>query len=251
MTVLRSSTPLKCFVRLALVAGLTMAALLLPFGLWLGLTLPGIDQLHNCKSGASARGAIEAPAQPDCTMIEVANLPSYLIQALLATEDRQFYHHIGIEPRAIARAILAALSAERLVQGGSTITEQLAKSLLPPGKSKVLRKMQEMMLALWIERRFTKDAILEFYLNRAYFGSGAYGIEAASERYFGKSARSVTPYEAATLVGVLNAPSRYNPLSNPALANRRARYVLKNMVESGYFTEEQARQAAARRDIGP
>ena len=168
----------------------------------------------------------------------------YLIQALLAAEDRHFYNHIGIDPRAIARAIIATFRAEEFIEGGSTITEQLTKTLLPSSEWRIMRRAQEMMLALRIERRLTKNEILTLYLNRVYFGSGAYGIEAAAQRYFGKSARSVTLYEAAMLIGLLPAPSRYNPLNDSRLAAYRARLVLQDMVDIGFLSEQQARQSA-------
>ncbi len=224
---------------------------------WLVGSLPDIDQLTTSDLTVGASGPAKAVtsgmsggARPGAPLV-VAELPPYLIQALLATEDRDFFNHIGVDPIAIVRAIIADLRAERLVQGGSTLTEQLAKGLLPSGQPKLLQKLQEMALALWIEHRFTKNEILAFYLERAYFGSGAYGIEAAAHRYFGKPARSVTLWEAAILVSLLPGPSQYNPLANPALATRRAKQVLRNMMDQGFLGEEQARQTAAKHDAQP
>ena len=135
--------------------------------------------------------------------------------------------------------------AGRIVQGGSTISEQLAKNLLPPQRSRILQKIREIVVVMMLEHRFGKNRILELYLNRVYFGSGAYGIEAAARRYFGKSAGKLTLYEAAMLVGALPAPSFLNPLHDPARAERRAQTILQDMVEAGHLTPEGLRQALA------
>src|SRR5690606_37642543 len=129
--------------------------------------------------------------------------PEYLPAAVLAVEDRKFYGHPGVDPFGIARAAWANFRAGEVVQGGSTITQQLAKNLFLTNERTFKRKAQEMVLALWLETKFTKDEILELYLNRVYFGSGAWGVEAASRRYFGKSASEVTLGEAALLAGLL------------------------------------------------
>ncbi len=174
--------------------------------------------------------------------VVIAELPKHLIEAVLATEDRRFYSHIGIDPFGLARAMSVNIRAGRWVQGGSTITQQLAKNLfLTPDKT-IRRKVQEALMALWIERKFSKDEILAAYLNRVYFGAGAYGIDAAAQTYFGKPARHVTLWESAILAGVLKAPSRYSPTANPKQAQNRAKTVIGAMIDAGYLTEKAAKK---------
>ena len=170
-------------------------------------------------------------------------LPAHLKQAVLATEDRRFYRHFGLDALALARAGLANLRAGRIVQGGSTLTQQLAKNVFLTPKRTLKRKVQELLLALWLERKFTKDQILTIYLNRVYLGAGAYGMEGAARRYFDKSARDVTLSEAAMLAGLLKAPSRYAPTHDIARARARARQVLAGMVAAGYLTSAEAEAA--------
>jgi len=169
--------------------------------------------------------------------VTINELPYYLPEAVLATEDRRFYHHIGVDLVGLARAAVANWQEGRVVQGGSTITQQLAKNLFLNPERTMKRKIQELMLALWLEHRFTKDQILSLYLNRVYLGAGTYGVEAAAQRYFGKSARDVSLGEAAILAGLLKAPSRYAPTRNAARAQARAETVLRKMVEAGYITD--------------
>ncbi len=163
-------------------------------------------------------------------------LPRHVINAVVATEDRRFFDHWGLDPIGIARATFANLRAGRYAQGGSTLTQQLAKNLFLTSERSLRRKIEELMLALWLEVRLTKEDIAELYLNRVYFGGGAYGIEAASHRYFGKSARSLTVSEAAVLAGLLKAPSRYSPANSPVLARARSQVVMKRMLDAGYIT---------------
>src|SRR5208282_4271641 len=134
------------------------------------------------------------------------------------------------------RAAVANLTAGHVVQGGSTITQQLAKNLFLTSERSLARKVRETLLALWLEHKFTKDQILEIYLNRVYLGTGAYGVDAAAHRYFGKSARNVTLYEAAIIAGLLKAPTRFSPARDSALAAGRAQQVLAIMVEAGAIT---------------
>ena len=170
-------------------------------------------------------------------------LPPYLVQAVLATEDRRFYAHFGVDPLGLARASFRNAVSGAVVEGGSTITQQLAKNLFLTPKRTLSRKLEEAVYAVWLERRFSKDEILELYLNRVYFGGGTYGVEAASRRYFGKSSREVTLPQAALLAGLLKAPSRYAPTRSAARASVRVDEVLDNMVEAGYLTAEQAKAA--------
>ena len=175
--------------------------------------------------------------------LSVDKLPTSLTDALIATEDRRFRHHFGIDIFGIMRAALTNLRAGHVVEGGSTITQQLAKNLFLTPDRTLKRKIQETMLALWLEHKYTKNEILTIYLNRVYFGSGTYGVDAASERYFGHSAVDLTLPESAMLVGLLKAPSRYSPTSSQSLAEGRAREVIQNMVEAGYLKPEEAAKA--------
>ena len=175
----------------------------------------------------------------------LTELPDYLPAAVLAVEDRKFYLHPGVDPFGVARAAWANFQAGSVVQGGSTITQQLAKNLFLTNERTFKRKAQEVVLALWLEQKFTKDEILELYLNRVYFGAGAWGVEAASRRYFGKSASQTTLGEAALLAGLLKAPSRYNPSSDVARAEARATVVLDVMVEADKITPQQRDEAFA------
>jgi len=163
----------------------------------------------------------------------------YIPQAVMAIEDRRFYSHFGVDPFGLARALVGNLSRGRVSQGGSTLTQQLAKNLFLKPDRTIERKVQEVLLALWLEQKHTKDQILEMYLNRVYFGSGAYGVEAASRRYFGKSARDVTLAEAALLAGLLKAPSRLSPARDPKAAEARAQLVLGAMREENMISDKE------------
>ncbi|ADM08652.1 penicillin-binding protein [Parvularcula bermudensis HTCC2503] len=172
--------------------------------------------------------------------IDAATLPDHVKAAFLATEDRNFYHHIGINPVAITRAIVVNMRAGTVQQGGSTITQQLVKNLLLTPERSMKRKVQEMILALRIEAAYTKDEILSFYLNAVYFGNGAYGIEAAARRYFQKAPASLSVPEAALLAGLLKAPSRYAPTADKDRAIQRAKVVINAMVETGAIDSDDA-----------
>jgi len=179
----------------------------------------------------------EATAKP----VTVKGLPPYLPAAVLAVEDARFYRHFGIDFLGLARAMAANIRAGRIVQGGSTITQQLAKNIFLGPERTLKRKVQELILALWLEGRFTKDEILALYLNRVYLGAGNFGIEAAAQSYFAKSAQQLQLNEAAMLAGLLKAPSRYAPTRNRGRAARRAAIVLDRMVATGAITKAQAR----------
>ncbi|MCE1237865.1 MAG: penicillin-binding protein 1A [Hyphomicrobiales bacterium] len=175
--------------------------------------------------------------------VHIKDLPPWLPGAIVAIEDRRFRDHWGVDPIGLARAVVVNLTHRGVSQGGSTLTQQLAKNLFLTQERTFGRKVQEVLLSLWLERTYTKDQILELYMNRVYMGAGAYGVDAAARRYFGKSARDVTPMEAAMLAGLLKAPSRYAPSRDPDRAKARAQTVLAAMVETGVITEAQ-RQAA-------
>jgi penicillin-binding protein 1A len=172
-------------------------------------------------------------------------ISSWLPKAVIAIEDRRFYQHPGIDPIGIGRAFIHNLRAGRVVEGGSTISQQLAKlAFLTPERS-VVRKIKEALYTLWIEARFDKDEILELYLNRVYLGSGAYGVDAAARRYFAKPASDLSLAEAAMLAGLIRAPSRYAPTRDLELARTRAAVVLSSMMQTGAITAAEAAAAKA------
>lgn len=173
--------------------------------------------------------------------VSIGDLPPHVPQAVLAIEDARFYSHFGIDPVGIGRAALVNLRAGRIRQGGSTITQQLAKTLFLGPERSLRRKMQELILAFWLEARFTKDEILGLYLNRVYFGAGHFGIESAARGYFGKPASALQVNEAALLAGLLKAPSRLSPTRNPDQAAARAEVVLGRMAALGFLKPAEAR----------
>jgi penicillin-binding protein 1A len=181
--------------------------------------------------------------------VPLAHIPQTLRDAIIATEDRRFYSHFGVDPIGIARAVWQNYRRGRIVEGGSTITQQLTKVLfLTPDKS-LERKIKEAVLALELERRYSKDRILEMYLNQVYFGNGAYGVEAAARTYFGKSVGELTVREAALLAGLPRAPSSYSPFEHGEVAKRRREVVLRRMVEYGVLQDAEAKRLA-RTDLG-
>src|SRR5262245_16016257 len=218
---------------------------------YFALTLPDTSELTKAERRPSATilaadGSLLATfgdlfGQP----LTLKEMSPHLPKAVIATEDRRFYSHLGIDPIGLLRAAIANLAAGRVVQGGSTITQQLAKNLFLTPERSLGRKIQETLLALWLEHRFSKDQILEIYLNRLYLGAGTYGVDAAANRYFGKSARRTTLYESAAIAGLLKAPTRFNPTRDPDKATARTARVLGNMVEAGIITENQAMGAMA------
>ena len=171
------------------------------------------------------------------------NIPITLKQAIIAAEDSTFYDHVGLEPRRIISALLADIRANSYVQGASTITQQVVRSYLLTNEKTLARKLREIVLALRIEQALTKEQILNLYLDRIYLGSGAYGVQAASFRYFGKECRELELSEMALLAGLAPAPTRYSPLNDFTAAKRRQWYVLSRMVSEGYITDAEAREA--------
>jgi penicillin-binding protein 1A len=211
--------------------------------------LPPIDQLTVPKRPPNiailaADGSLLANrGETGGRTVTIGEIPPYLPKAFVAIEDRRFYEHFGIDPVGITRAVVNNLRGGGGVQGGSTLTQQLAKNLFLTQERTAARKIQEAILALWLERTYSKDQILELYLNRVYFGSGAYGVEAAAQRYFNKSARSVTIAEAAMLAGLVQAPSRLAPNRNPAAAEKRAQLVITAMADQGLISPNAAKTA--------
>src|SRR5271166_5608908 len=209
------------------------------FGLW-GLValaglfaynasqLPPIDQLAvpkrppNIAILADDGSLIANRGDTGGAAVRLIDLPPYLPKAFVAIEDRRFYEHFGIDPVGVSRAVVRDLTGKGGLEGGSTLTQQLAKNLFLTQERTLSRKIQEAILALWLERKYSKDQILELYLNRVYFGSGAYGVEAAARRYYGHGAREITLPEAAVLAGLMKAPSKLAPDRNPQGAQERA-----------------------------
>jgi penicillin-binding protein 1A len=213
------------------------------------MKLPPIDQLAvpkrppNIAIVASDGTLIANRGETGGSTVTIKELPPYLPQAFVSIEDRRFYSHWGIDPIGISRAVFRNLTGGRLSEGGSTLTQQLAKNLFLTQERTASRKVQEAILALWLERNFAKSQILELYMNRVYFGSGAYGVEAAAQKYFGKSARAVTVAEAAVLGGLVQAPSRLAPNRNPEGAAERAALVIAAMARDGAIKDVDAKLA--------
>ncbi|MGB4102091.1 MAG: PBP1A family penicillin-binding protein [Alphaproteobacteria bacterium] len=218
---------------------------------WYAIDLPDIHAIE----GRTRRPAITVLAQDGTQLarfgdffadqIPVIELPKHLTQAVIAIEDRRFYEHFGADLWGLCRALVTNIRAGHVVQGGSTITQQLAKNLFLSPERTFRRKVQEMMLALWLEHQYSKNQILGAYMNRVYLGAGNYGVDAAAQTYFRKSARQVNLYEAAMLAGLLKAPSRYAPTNDPEAARDRAGVVLSAMVDVGYITSKQRQSALA------
>jgi penicillin-binding protein 1A len=199
----------------------------------------------NIRILASSGALITNRGDTSGSSLTLDEMPPYLPEAVIAIEDRRFYWHFGVDPIGLARAAFTNLVAGGVVQGGSTITQQLAKNLFLKPDRTFERKVQEVILALWLETRMTKKQILELYLNRVYLGAGAYGVDAAAHRYFGKSARNVTLAEAAALAALLKAPSTYSPITNPQASEERAQLVLTAMRSAGFINDREATLALA------
>jgi penicillin-binding protein 1A len=220
---------------------------------WYAYDLPDIDNLDLPARKASIT-LTDADGREISTYgdiygdpLRLADVPPYLVQAIVATEDRRFFDHFGFDPVAVARAAVTNVRAGRVRQGGSTLTQQLAKNIFLKPDRTLRRKVQELLLAFWLEANFTKEQIFTLYINRVYLGSGTYGVDAAARRYFAKSARQVSLHEAAVLAGLLKAPSRYSPVRSRKAAEDRAKIVLGTMVAAGFLDEKTAKRTAARR----
>jgi penicillin-binding protein 1A len=228
------------------VLGLWAAIAVVGVVIWVGAHLPAIQSLEIPKRPPTIQivgfdGSVLATrGEMAGANVALKDLPPHLPKAFIAIEDRRFYSHYGVDPVGIARAAVTNLLHRGVSQGGSTLTQQLAKNLFLTQERTFTRKLQEVELALWLERKHSKSEILELYLNRVYFGSGAYGVEAAAQRYFGKPARNVTIAEAAMLAGLVKSPSRLAPNRNPEGAEKRAQTVLTAMADAKFITEAQA-----------
>jgi penicillin-binding protein 1A len=239
--------PMQAVAYWGMVIGVWLAIFVVVFIAFCSIDLPSTSSLDKVerrpsityldRSGAllAVRGSQLAPP------VEIDELPPYVPAAFLAIEDRKFYHHPGFDPIGIARAAFGNIFKKKgsNLAGGSTITQQLARNLFLSKDQNIKRKAQELILAVWLEHKFTKKQILALYLNRVDFGAGATGIEAASQRYFNKSAKDLSVGEAALLAGMMKGPSRYSPISNTERASRRANIVLNEMVRSKVITEEE------------
>ncbi|MBX9651751.1 MAG: transglycosylase domain-containing protein, partial [Xanthobacteraceae bacterium] len=228
------------------VLGLWAAIAVVGVVVYVGAHLPAIQSLEIPKRPPTIQivgldgSVLASRGEMPGANVSLKDLPPYLPKAFIAIEDRRFYSHYGVDPIGIARAAVANILHRGVSQGGSTLTQQLAKNLFLTQERTMARKLQEVELALWLERKHSKSEILELYLNRVYFGSGAYGVEAAAQRYFGKSARNVTVAEAAMLAGLVKSPSRLAPNRNPEGATQRAKTVLAAMADAKFITDAQA-----------
>ena len=209
------------------------------------LVIGGLITFRGCRMYKAALAqqslaqTVEAiRAQPGYTPL--SGLPQIYLNAVIAVEDHRFTQHGGVDPIAIARATLHDLATRSLDQGGSTITQQVAKNLFFTQEKEFSRKIAEVFMAFALERSYTKGEILELYVNTIYFGDGYYGVSAACAGYFGKAPGQLTDYEATLLAGIPNAPSVYSLSANPDLASQRQAYVVRQMVKYGYLTQEEA-----------
>jgi penicillin-binding protein 1A len=245
-------SPLQALIYWTLVAGVWGVIFVVAFFAVFAVDLPDTSRLYDVqrqpsisyldRSGAliAVRGSQYAPP------VDLDKLPPYVPKAFIAIEDRWYYWHFGFNPWGIIRSGVYNLRHKGEggpLRGGSTITQQLARNLFLTPSQNYRRKAQELVLAIWLEAKFSKKQILELYLNRVYFGAGAYGIEAASQRYFGKSASELTLGESALLAGLMKGPSRYSPVASTDRAARRATVVLNEMVEAHFITPEQRAEA--------
>jgi penicillin-binding protein 1A len=231
--------------------------------IWAGIGVAGVVGYYGAKMPSATTWAIPERA-PNVKIVanngsllanrginggealSLNDMSPYIPQAVVAIEDKRFYSHFGFDPIGFSRAMVRNVMAGKMVQGGSTLTQQLAKNLFLKPDRTLERKVQEVLLALWLEQKYSKDQILEMYLNRVYYGSGAYGVEAAARRYFSKSARDVSLTEAATIAAVLKAPSYYSPAKDADAANKRAKLVLNAMREQGMIGDKELGSAESK-----
>lgn len=231
---------------LVILAGVAVAGIIVYYGAELGSsdTWEVPQRPPNIRVLASNGQLLTNRGQTGGEAVAYQELPYYVPLAIIASEDRRFFSHFGVDPIGLASVGLESVRAGRMTRGASTITQQVAKNLFLTPDQNLGRKVQEALLAVWLERNYTKEQILELYLNRVHFGSGATGIEAAAQTYFGISARNLSLGQAAMLAGILPAPASYNPKTYPERAIDRQRLALANMVREGYITEAEASAAA-------
>jgi penicillin-binding protein 1A len=215
-------------------------------------SLPGFDEMKRSPNGQSVEirgddGTVLASFGPSYgEWLRYPEIPATMKNAMIAVEDRRYWYHPGIDPIGIVRSIVVNAVKGNKAQGASTITQQLARNLFLTASKDYTRKLREVVLALAIERKYSKEAILELYLNRVYFGGGAYGIDAASRKFYGHSARRMSIEEAAIIAGLVKAPSRFSPSADAEAARQRAATVISVMVDAGSITSEEAAAADPR-----
>ncbi|AEQ53400.1 transglycosylase domain-containing protein [Pelagibacterium halotolerans] len=238
-----------CFTML-LLGGVAVAGIIVYYGQDLGSssTWEVPQRPPNIRVLASNGQLLTNRGQTGGEAVGIHELPPYVGQAVVASEDRRFYSHFGVDPIGLTSVALEMIRAGGITRGASTITQQVAKNLFLTPDQTLGRKVQEALLAVWLEQNYSKDQILELYLNRVHFGSGSTGIEAAAQTYFGISARNLSLGQAAMLAGILPAPSYYNPRTHPDRAAERQRLALANMVRAGYITQQEADAAAENMD---
>ena len=247
----RRASILGALIRTGLVLGIWGGVAVAAVIAYEASKLPPIDQLTipkrppNIAIQAMDGALLANRGDTGGAAVTIGMLPPYLPKAFVAIEDRRFYSHFGIDPIGISRAIFSDLVLHRGMQGGSTLTQQLAKNLFLTQERTLSRKIQEAILAVWLEHKYTKDQILELYLNRVYFGSGAFGVEAAAHKYFNTNARNVTVQQAAMLAGLMKAPTKLAPNRDIDAAIERAAQVVVAMKDEHYITEGQAKLALA------
>lgn len=245
------------FLKFILLIGFLIFALLASFIIYCYATLPDIDvALSKTRQPSTTIIAengneIQTFGHSFSHVVYLNELPPYVPAAVVDVEDRRFYAHFGFDIISFSRAMLINLIKKRYAQGASTITQQVAKNLFLTSQKNITRKIQELLIAFWLEHKFTKEQILTLYLNRVYLGAGTYGIEAASNKYFLKSSRDLTLREAAVLAGLLKAPSRYNPIFSKKNALERSNIVLKLMYQHGSITKDQYEKAKAEKISDP
>lgn len=255
----KKSTFLRILMRAFFISIVWAICLMVLVVLWFSYDLPKLEQLQQSARKPSVTiqtqngQVIGTYGDLFEDMVRVEDLPPYVPQAMLAVEDRRFYHHFGIDIIGLIRAAYINYKADRVVQGGSTISQQLAKNFLQNqglydvNDRSLRRKIQEAIMSVWLEWTFSKDQILSMYLNRMYLGAGTYGIDAAARKYFGKSSRNLTVFEAAVIAGLLKAPSKYSPAQNIKKSKERAKVVLDLMADAGYIRNADAYMADADR----
>lgn len=197
----------------------------------------GYDMYKDAISEISLTEKIETIKEKE-NYTKIEEVPQIYINAVISVEDHRFYKHNGIDVIAIGRATINDIKAMSFVEGGSTITQQLSKNIYFTQEKKITRKIAEVFMSFEIEKHYTKEEILELYLNTSYFGDGCYTVKDASRKYFGKEPLELTDYEAIMLAGIPNAPSVYAPNKNLELAKQRQKQVMNKMVEYGYLTQE-------------
>lgn len=221
---------LRRFLCLFLVIGICFGAV---------VALKGYSMYQNALESASLTEVVQSIRNKE-NYTTIDEMPQTYLEAVISVEDHRFYNHFGIDPLAIGRALVNDIKAGSFVEGGSTVTQQLAKNMFFSQEKELTRKAAEVFAAFDIEKNYTKDEILELYLNTIYFGSGYYCVRDASQGYFNKEPIDMTEYESTLLAGIPNAPSAYDPTINPVLAQERQQQVISRMVKYGYFSQEEA-----------